>query len=352
MKVALDVMGSDLGPEPIIKGGILAAKKENIEVILVGQQEKIKKILKKYNIKNLPVFIKHAPEIVKMDESPSKAIKNKKNSSMAVGLKLLKDGNSKAFISAGNTGAVLGYSIFILKRLKNIIRPAIAATLPSVNGYVVMLDVGGNVNCKPEHLVQFAVMGSVFAKIELGMDNPRVCLLSNGEEESKGIDVLKKTHTLLEKSSLNYIGFKEGRDVFEGNADVFVCDGFVGNISLKLAEGLGKTLLELLKTNIYSSFFRKLGAFFLKGMIRDIKKKFDYREYGAAPLIGVNEIVMISHGSSDEKAIYNAIKKAKTLIEKDFNKKLGDEIERNMDLERNIWRAFKDKIFHYKEGEA
>lgn len=351
MKIALDVMGSDLGPEPIIKGGILAAK-DNINVILVGHQEEIKKVLQKYNVKDLPLLVKHASEVVNMNESPSKVIKNKKDSSIAVGLKLLKDGNAKAFISAGNTGAVLGYSIFILKRLKNIIRPAIAATFPSVNGYSVVLDVGGNVNCKAEHLLQFAIMGSVFAKIELGIENPKVCLLSNGEEESKGIEVLKKTHILLEKSSLNYIGFKEGRDIFEGNADVFVCDGFVGNICLKLAEGIGKTLFDMLKEDLNSSIFRRFGAFFLKGVFKDIKKKLDYREYGAAPLIGVNEIVMISHGSSDEKAIYNAIKRAKILIEKNFNKRLSEEIEKNRDLEKNIWRTLKDKIWYHKEGEA
>ncbi len=351
MKIALDVMGSDLGPEPLIKGGILAAK-ENIEVILVGKQEEIKKILKRYNSENLPILIKHASEVVQMDESPSKVIKNKKDSSIAVGLKLLKEGNAKAFVSAGNTGAVLGYSIFILKRLKNIIRPAIAATFPSVNGHVVVLDVGGNVNCKPEHLLQFAIMGEVYAKIELGLENPKVCLLSNGEEESKGIEVLKKTHMLLEKSSLNYIGFKEGRDIFEGNADVFVCDGFVGNICLKLAEGLGKNLMELLKNELSGSVVKRIGAWLLKGVFKDIKKKLDYREYGAAPLIGVNEIVMISHGSSDEKAIYNAIKRAKLLIEKDFNKKLTTEIEKNRDLEKNIWKTLKDKIWHHKEGEV
>jgi len=351
MKIALDVMGSDLGPEPLIKGGILAAK-ENIEVILVGDSSEIEKVLKHYDTKNLPILVKHASQVVRMDESPSKVIKNKRDSSIAVGLQLLKEGNANAFVSAGNTGAVLGYSIFILKRLKNIIRPAIAATFPSINGYVVVLDVGGNVNCKPEHLVQFAIMGEVYTKLELGIEKPKVCLLSNGEEESKGIEVLKKTHFLLEKSSLNYIGFKEGRDIFEGNADVFVCDGFVGNICLKLAEGIGKTLFDILKKDLSSSMLKKFGAFLLKGVFNNIKKKLDYREYGAAPLIGVNEIVMISHGSSDEKAIYNAIKRAKILIKKDFNKKLIQEIERNRDLERNIWKSLRDKIWHYKEGEA
>ncbi len=345
MKIALDVMGSDLGPEPIIKGGISAAK-ENIEIILVGQKEKINNVLKKYNVKNLPIFIKHAPQMVLMEDSPSKVIKSKGESSIAVGLKLVKDGNANVFISAGNTGAVLGFSIFILKRMKNIIRPAIAATLPSKNGYVTMLDVGGNVNCKPEHLIQFAIMGSVFSKIELGVDNPRVCLLSNGEEESKGIETLKKVHMALERSSLNYIGFKEGRDVFEGNADVFVCDGFVGNICLKLAEGLGSSLFAILKQNLGASLSKKIGAFLLRNVFRDLKKKLDYREYGAAPLIGVKGIVMICHGSSDEIAIYNAIKRAKLLVEKKFNDKLAEEIEKNKDLEKNIWKAIKDKIFH------
>lgn len=351
MKIALDVMGSDLGPEAIIKGGILAAK-ENIEVILVGIQDEINKILANYNTKNLPIFVKHASEVVGMDESPSKVIKNKKDSSIAVGLNLVKEGNAKAFISAGNTGAVLGYSIFILKRLKNIIRPAIAATFPSVNGYVVVLDVGGNVNCKPEHLLQFAIMGAVYAKIELNIENPKICLLSNGEEESKGLDVLKKANFLLKKSSLNYVGFKEGRDIFQGNSDVFVCDGFVGNICLKLAEGMGKTLMDIIKKDLSSSFFRKIGLIFLKKLFKDIKKKLDYREYGAAPLIGVNEIVMICHGSSDEKAIYNGIKRAKILIEKGFNKNLSNELEKNSDLEKNIWKTLKHKIWHHKEGEV
>ncbi len=345
MKIAVDVMGSDLGPEPIIKGGILAAK-EGIEIILVGKRDIIEEILKKNNVDNLPIFVENAPEVVTMEDSPSKVIKSKPKSSMSIGLRLVKENKAKAFISAGNTGAVLAYSIFILKRLKNILRPAIAATFPSKNGYVTLLDVGGNVNCKPEHLVQFAIMGDVFAKLELGINKPRICLLSNGEEESKGIEQLKKAHFALQKSSLNYIGFKEGRDIFEGNADVFVCDGFVGNICLKLTEGFGKTLLEILKKETSSSISKKIGGLFLKKIFLDLKKKLDYREYGAAPLIGVRGIVMISHGTSDDYAIYNAIKKAKTLVDKKFNEKLSEEIEKNKDLEKNIWKSIKEKIFH------
>ncbi len=345
MKIVVDVMGSDLGPEPLIKGGIKASK-ENIGIIFVGKKEKIEEILEKEKVKNLPIEFVHADEEVQMDDSPSKVVKSKPNSSMAVGLNLLKDNKASAFISAGNTGAVLAYSIFILKRLKNILRPAIAATFPTKNGYSTLLDVGGNVNCKPEHLVQFAIMGSVFSKIELGIKNPRVALLSNGEEESKGIEILKKAHYALKKSSINYIGFKEGRDIFEGNADVFVCDGFVGNICLKLTEGIGKTLFEILKHEFQSSLSKKIGAFLLKKVFLDIKRKLDYREYGAAPLIGVKGIVMISHGSSDDVAIYNAIKKAKVLVDKQFNLKLSKEIEKNRDLETTIWKSIKEKIFH------
>ncbi len=344
MRIAVDVMGADLGPEPIIEGAVRASK-ENIHVILVGQKKIIENVLKKHNIRNLPIFIQDAEEVVEMTDSPSKIIRNKKKSSIAVALNLVKDKNASACLSAGNTGAALAFGIMILKRVSSIQRPTIAVILPTLKGNVVLLDVGGNVDCKPLQLFQFALMGNLLSKNMLNIKEPKVALLSNGEEETKGNELVRNTNTILKKSSLNYVGFKEGRDIFQGDIDVCVCDGFVGNICLKLSESIGTILLDIMKKEIESSFFSKIGAFFMQGSFKKIKKQLDYKEYGSAPLLGLNGTVFISHGSSDADTIYNGIKNAVKFVKSGYNEQLTKELEFYQDIEKKgFWTNIKETL--------
>jgi glycerol-3-phosphate acyltransferase PlsX len=344
MRIAVDAMGGDLGPAPIVEGAIKAAS-EKIEVILVGKKKVISPILSKYNIKNLPIFLQNAEEVVAMDESPSSVVRNKKDSSMAKGINLVKEDKAKAFITPGNTGAVLAYGIMILKRVQNIQRPAIAVILPTKKGRVVLLDVGGNVDCKPLHLFQFGLMGSLLSKNLVGVNKPKIALLSIGEEDSKGNLQVKKSHEYFKLSSLNYVGLREGRDILQGDVDVFVCDGFVGNICLKLSESVGSILMDIAKREIESSLMAKIGALFLKKSFKNIKKQVDYREYGSAPLLGLNGTIFICHGSSDKNAIYNGIKNAVKFVKSGYNQQLQKELEHYADIEkRKFWDNIKDKI--------
>ena len=346
MRIAVDVMGGDLGPEPVIEGAIKAAK-ENIHIILIGNKEIIEEILKKHNIKNLPIFIQHAPEVVTMDESPSKVIRNKKNSSMAIAFDVVKKGNAKAFISPGNTGAAMGYGITILKRVKNIQRPAIAVVFPTKKSKVVLIDVGGNVDCKPIHLFQFALMGQLYAKNIFFFFNPSVALLSNGSEETKGNELIRKSAELLKKSSINYIGFKEGKDIFSGEINVFVCDGFVGNICLKLAESIGVAIWDIMKKELGNSFLSKIGALFMKNSLKNLKKEIDYTDYGSAPLLGLNEAAFICHGASNSDTIYNGIKNAVAFVKSGYIEQLKKELEFYLDIEK---KGFWGNIFNINKG--
>ena len=344
MRIAVDAMGGDLGPEPIIKGAIKAAS-EKIEIIIVGKKKLISPILSKYNAKNLPIFLQNADEVVAMNESPSLVVRNKKKSSMAVGINLVKDKKVSAFVTPGNTGAAMAYGIMILKRIKNIQRPAIAVILPTRKGKVVLIDVGSNVDCKPIHLFQFGLMGALLSKNLVGINNPKIALISIGEEDSKGNLQVKKAHEYFKLSSLNYIGFKEGRDILQGEVDVFVCDGFIGNICLKLSESVGSILIDIAKKEIENSLMAKIGAIFLKTSIKKIKKQIEYRKYGSAPLLGLNGAIFISHGSSDENAIYNGIKNAKKFVKSGYNTQLQKELEMYADIDkRKFWDNIKYKI--------
>ncbi len=344
MRIAVDAMGGDLGPKPIVEGAVRAAS-EKIEIILVGKKEVVSPILKEHNIKNLPIFIQNAEEVVTMDESPSTVVRNKKDSSMAKGINLVKEKKASAFITPGNTGAALAYGIMILKRVKNIQRPAIAVILPTRKGRVVLLDVGGNVDCKPLHLFQFGLMGSLLSKNLVGVEKPKVALLSIGEEDGKGNLQVKKSHEYFKLSSLNYVGLKEGRDILQGEVDVFVCDGFIGNICLKLAESVGSILMDIAKKEINSSLWAKIGAMFLKSSLKRIKKQVDYREYGSAPLLGLNGTIFICHGSSDKNAIYNGIINAVKFVKSGYNSQLQKELEFYADIDkRKFWDNIKDKI--------
>ncbi len=332
MKIAVDAMGGDYAPAAVVEGSIQAAGELDIPIILVGDREKIEAELKKHKAEVPNISVKHASEVVGMDESPAQAIRKKKDSSLKVCFDLVKSGEASAVVSAGNSGAAMAASIFFLKKLKGVDRPAIAVCVPTMKGPVVLLDVGGNVDCKPGHLVQFAIMGEVYAKYVLKKDRPRVGLLSNGEEEGKGNELTRETNTLIKKTSLNYIGYIEGRDIFRGDVDVVVTDGFVGNVVLKLSEGLVEAVSSMLRQEIMASVPSKIGYLLSKGAFQKFKKKLDYSEYGGAPLLGIEGICIISHGRSTPKAIKNAILRAYEFSKGKVNSHVMEEIERNGDM--------------------
>lgn len=332
MKIAVDAMGGDYAPSVVVEGAVLAARELDAPLILVGDKTRIEDELSRHECKGLPISIKHASQVVGMDESPGQALRKKKDSSIKVCFDLVKSGEADAVVSAGNSGAAMAAGIFVLRNLKAVDRPAIAVILPTKKDPVVVLDAGGNVDCKPLHLAQFAVMGSVYAKHILKKNNPRVGLLSNGEEEGKGNDLTRETHEILKDNSfnyLNYMGYVEGRDIFSGDVDVVVCDGFVGNVVLKVTEGVAEALTSMLKKEIMASLPAKLGYLLAKGALLNVKKKVDYAEYGGAPLLGIDGIGIISHGASDARAIKNAIKVAYECAKNKLNRHLLEELEKN-----------------------
>jgi len=359
MKIAVDAMGGDNAPAEIVAGAVEAAREYNIHVILVGYRERIEHELKKYQIKNLPIYIQHASEVVGMNDSPSKALRRKKNSSLKVAIDLVRDGRAQGVISAGNSGAAMALAMFTLKKLENIDRPAIVTNLPTVKGSTVILDVGGNVDCKPLHLAQFAVMGSVYATYILSKSVPRVGLLSNGEESSKGNELTRETDALLKNSSLNYVGYIEGGDIFPGDIDVIVCDGFVGNIVLKTSEGLALAMTQILKNELSANLKNRIGALLSRDALRRLKTKIDYKEYGGAPLLGVNGNCFICHGSSCRKAIKNAIRFSAEFAKQRVNDHLVAEMGRNGEIQKllprkKIWNQIKERIIskdHEEDGE-
>ncbi len=332
VRVAVDAMGGDYAPASVVSGAVQAVK-SGVDVTLVGDRQRIEEELKKHDIQGLSIPIVHASEVVGMAESPAQAIRNKKDSSIRVCFELVKEGRADAVVSAGNSGSALAAGIMVLKRLKGVNRPAIAVCVPTMMEPAVVLDVGGNVDCKPLHLLQFALMGSIYAKYVLDKERPRVGLLSNGEEEEKGNELTKQTHELLKKTSLNYVGYIEGKDIYRGGIDVVVTDGFVGNVVLKLSEGLVETVVRMLKKEIKARFLAKLGYILAKPAFDNLKKKIDYAEYGGAPLLGIDGVCIISHGASSSKAIKNAILRAREYVESGVNSCLIKELSNNRDLE-------------------
>ncbi len=353
MKIAVDAMGGDFAPESIVEGSVLAAREFGIPIILTGIESRVHHVLEKYDDwKSLPIEVQHAEEVVDMGESPSKAVRGKRKSSMKVGLDLVKRGEASAFVSAGNTGAVLAYSTIILRPLKGVDRPAIAIQLPTLKGTSILLDAGANVDCKTMQLFQFGVMGHVFAKYILEKDNPGVGLLSIGEEDGKGNETTKEAFKMLKKSHINFIGNVEGKEVYRGNADVIVCDGFTGNVALKISESLAEMIGTNLKTLFSSSYSTKLGYLLLKNHLLEFKKSVDYSEKGGAPLLGVNGVCIIAHGSSNAKAIKNAIFRAHELIEKKINEHISEDIEINLESSvGSFWQNLKEKIVPRSEEE-
>jgi len=334
MKIAVDAMGGDFAPQSTVEGAFLAAKNYGIKVVLVGDEDQVSKELMKYPTSKLPIYIHHAPHVVSMHESPSSVIRKMKDTSIKVALELAKEGQVNGVVSAGNSGAAMALAMFIFKKIEGIERPAIATIHPSLKGSTVLIDSGGNVDCKPHHLIQFAIMGKAYAKYMLGIEDPRIGVLSNGEEESKGNDLTREVHEILSSTNLNYIGYVEGRDLNSGRVDVIVCDGFVGNVALKISEGLWETIHGFLKWEAQDNIRAKVAYFLMKRVIRRLEKKLDYTEYGGAPLIGINGNCVISHGASNAKAIMNAIFLASNLSKSKLNEHILQELEEQKDLLR------------------
>jgi glycerol-3-phosphate acyltransferase PlsX len=308
MRVAVDAMGGDNAPAVEVGGAVAACREFGIPVTLVGDRSRLEQELARHAADKLDIDIFHASEVVGMHDSASDAVRKKKDSSVRVAFDLVKEGRACAAVSAGNSGATMAAGMFVLKRIPGIERPAIAQIFPTLKGQTLVLDVGGNVDCKPLHLVQFAIMGEVYAKYAMGIANPSVGLLSNGEEDSKGNELTRETNAILRNTSLNYAGYVEGRDIFKGSVEVVVCDGFVGNVVLKSSEGLADAAGHMLKQEILKSWVSKLGYLFVRGAFNRFRKIVDYAEYGGAPLLGINGVGMICHGGSNVKAIKNAVR--------------------------------------------
>ncbi|MCR6573009.1 phosphate acyltransferase PlsX [Campylobacter insulaenigrae] len=320
--IAIDAMGGDFGEKPIIEGVVQALREREFNAILVGNPQKLKTLIPQ----DLNKFIQYeeANDVFAMDENSTDALK-RKDSSIYKAIELVKTQKAKAVVSAGHSGATMSLATLRLGRLSNVARPAIATLMPNIHSRTLVLDVGANVDCKSEHLFQFAIMGEAYAKEILNIKKPRLALLSNGEEECKGNELTKETHQLL-KQLPNFIGNAEGKDIFNGSIDVLVCDGFNGNILLKTGEGVASVITKLLKQEIQKSFLAKVGYLLAKPAFRELKTHIDYEEYGGAPLLGIKECVIISHGKSGPKAIKNAIFQALNFSQSNINSVIEKEL--------------------------
>jgi len=318
-KILIDAFGGDNSPAEIVKGAAFAAQNFDITLVLVGKKDAICTELEKYQFPENRIEILNATEIIDVDEVPTVAIKRKKDSSVVVGLNALKEGKGRAFISAGSTGAVLAGATLLVGRIPGVLRPALATFLPVENGFSLILDVGANVDPKPEYLAQFALMGSVYSDNMTGVVNPRVGLINIGAEKEKGTSLTKEAYKLIEETpEINFAGNIEARDIPFGKAEVLVCDAFTGNVILKYTEGLSQALLERIKKEMTAGVSRKIGAALLAPAFASLKKGFDYKEIGGAPLLGLEGLVVKAHGSSDSKAVASAIKQCIAFIEKDI----------------------------------
>jgi phosphate acyltransferase len=331
IKIAIDAMGGDNAPFSVVAGAVMGYRilPPDVELILVGQRHRIVEELKALRAEKLAIQIVDASEMIEMGEEPANAIRKKKQSSINVGMNLQKDGKADAFISAGNTGAVMASSLLTLGRLEGVDRPAIAQYLPTEEGVALMLDVGANSDCKAHQLFQFGIMGAIYTKHILKVRNPKVGLLSIGEERSKGNELTIASHKLLDSSGLNFCGNVEGRDILKGTADVVVCDGFVGNIVLKFAESVEGFFWNLLRKTIRGNLFANIGALLMRPAFKSFKHSLDYAEYGGAPLLGINGVCIICHGGSSPKAIMNAILVAVDVVRKQVNKVIQEKLKEN-----------------------
>src|SRR5579884_157628 len=329
--IALDAMGSDKAPDPEIRGAILACRHLSVRVQLIGPEPLLRPRLQQALAQHmfaarLPIDIVHTDEYITMDEKAAHAVRSKKNSTMRVGLKMVKEKRAAGFFTAGNTGAAMATAKMVLGALPGVDRPALAMVMPTTAGSpCVLLDVGANVDCKPQNLEQFAVMGELYARSVLKISRPRVGLLSIGEEEGKGNELTAETFPLLKQLPINFIGNVEGRDIYNGNADVIVCDGFVGNVALKTSEGLTKLVRDMLKQSLTTTVTAQVGALLSRRAFNAFKKRLDPSEYGGAPLLGVRGVCVIGHGSSNERAIYNGIRVTAEFAQAGINERIERE---------------------------
>lgn len=321
MRIAVDAMGGDHAPDVVVAGAVAAARDLGVEILLVGPQARVAQELGRHRSASSGISIIDAPEIIEMHESPTMAVRRKKRASIVVAMEQVRDRQADAVVSAGHTGATMGAALFRLGRIPGVDRPAIAAVLPTLAAHpVALLDVGANVDCRPHHLLQFAIMGSIYAQRVLGVLAPHVGILSTGVEEGKGSDLTLRTTALLRESGLRFVGNVESRDVFSGVADVVVCDGFVGNVVLKFGEGLALAIRNIVKAELRGLRGRLLLLYLtpLAGKIRRMYRRIDYREYGGAPLLGIEGVCIIAHGSSNARAIRNAIRAAMEAVSHGF----------------------------------
>ncbi len=325
-------MGGDFGPEVVVKGAIEAAQAKGISLLLVGREGEIRNELAKYTTDKLSIQVVDAAQVVGMTDKPSDVLRKKKDSSIHVACRMVKEGQAHGVVSAGNSGATLACGMFVLGRIKGVERPALATILPTEKNPLVFLDVGGNVDCKPYHLVQYGVMAEVLAKDLLNIPNPKIGLLSIGEEEGKGNILAKEAYKLFKLSSMNFAGNAEGRDLFAGNFDVIVCDGFVGNAVLKVSEGVAKSISSILKAEIKKSFLFRLGCLLALPAFRRLAKRLDYAEYGGAHLLGLNGTAIVCHGASNVRAIRIAIEKAAEFVACKANDDLIKGLKANKEL--------------------
>jgi len=326
-KIAVDAMGGDHAPVVEIDGAVQAAAQYGIPIVLVGQEERIQPLLQNHDTTGLSLEIVHASEVITMDDSAATAARKKKDSSIRVAARLMRDGAVAGVVSAGNTGAVMATVKMVLGTLAVVDRPALSTVLPTQKGKpAILLDVGANVDCKPHHLEQFAVMGDIYSRAIFGIRRPHVGLLSIGEEDSKGNELTKEAFKSLKSAPINFIGNVEGRDIFKGEIDVIVCDGFTGNVALKLSEGLIETFATMLRQELEKTIAAKVGYILAEKAFRAFRRRLDYSEYGGAPLLGVKGVCFITHGSSNANAIKNAIRVAKQFYESGINERIKEEL--------------------------
>lgn len=331
MRVALDAMGGDHAPSVNVEGAVETVnERDDIDVTLVGNTDVIKKELDSRRFPGGRILLEHASQVVQMNEAPTTAIRKKKDSSIRVGVELVKSGKADAFVSAGHSGVIMATSLLLLRTAPGVDRPAIATIMPTIRDTFVLIDAGANVDSKPENLLEFAIMGNTYCKLVLGRPEPKIALLSIGEEDTKGNELTKEAFKLIRKTKINFIGNIEGKDIFSGRADVVVCDGFIGNIALKISEGLAETVIRMLKREITSVSTGRVGYLLMKPAIRNFKKRTDYDEYGGAPLLGINGVSIISHGRSSAKAIKNALRVAADFAAKKVPEAISADIEYNL----------------------
>lgn len=326
MKIAVDAMGGDNAPQAIVEGAIQAAREYGVGLCLVGIKQIVQQEIEKHDVGGLKIELIHAADVVGMDESPLTVLRRKKDSSLLKTTMLVKNGEAQAMISAGNTGATMACAKLKLGSLKGVERPAIAALLPSLKGCSLILDAGANVDCKPFHLLQFAIMGNIYARDVMGIEKPKVGLLNIGHERGKGNELTKQAFELLSRVPLDFMGNVEGKEIYNGEADVIVCDGFIGNVGLKISEALADTLGILFRRETEKNLQNKLGALLLKNSIMGLRQRMDYSEYGGAPLLGINGVCIICHGKSSPKAIKNALRVASEFVSHNVNEHIESNI--------------------------